>query len=167
MKNGLLIVGFIALLWVVSANTANAAPANSSLDLSGIAAAYALTPDEQNRINALYAAMVQNGLTAQQCYFMLAQILFETGLLTPDANYRLMNQNNYAGLTVSGGGYAAYSSISDFITAYIGFLTKGANPLGATSLADFNSRLQQNGYYTEDPTVYYNGLLTYYNLLTQ
>lgn len=166
MNKGLLIVGAIALLWVVSTHSATAATPGGQLDLTGLEGALVVSADAQNRINTLYNSMLQNGLTMQQIYFMLAQILFETGLLTDVANFTRMNQNNYAGLTTTSGGYASYNSIDDFMTAYIGFLTKGSNPLGASSLTDFNNRLVQNHYYTENPSVYLNGLQTYYTLLT-
>lgn len=122
--------------------------------------------DAVNRLNNLYYEYSTRNLSDQQIKFMLSQNLFETGLFTNVANYTLMDQNNYAGLTVASGSYASYNSIADFTDAYLTFLTKGSNPLGASSLSDFNSRLQQNHYYTEDPQVYYNGLLTYYNLLS-
>lgn len=171
MKNGVLIVAAIAILWFATSSTANAAAPVSSLALSGmlqsLSANFVLSLDQANTITSLYNAMVSNGLNSQQIAYCMSQLLFESGLLTDIANYGLMQQNNFAGLTTTSGGYAAYNSIGDFMTVYIGFLTKGSNPLGATSLTDFNNRLQANGYYTEDPTVYYNGLLSYYNILTQ
>jgi hypothetical protein len=121
--------------------------------------------DAQSRLNGLYAAMLNNNWSTTQCLFGLSQCLFESGLLTGQGNYGLMNQYNYAGLTSTSGAFAAYSSYQDFVNNYEGFLTKGANPLGATNLTDFNNRLVQNGYYTENPTVYYNGLKQYYDEL--
>lgn len=122
-------------------------------------------PDAQSRLNGIYGAMLNNGWTTIQCLFGLSQCLFESGLLTGGGNYPLMNQYNYAGLTSTVGGYASYSSYQDFVNNYEGFLTKGSNPLGASTLTDFNNRLVQNGYYTENPTVYYNGLKGYYDEL--
>lgn len=164
--NTLLFVGAGILALLLFTNNASAATGN--LDISSLIGynAYA-TQASVNILNSIYQELNSRGYTTMQILFMLSQILFESGLFTSVANYNLINQNNFAGLTVVGGGYAAYSSISDFCDAYIGFLTKGSNPLGATSLTDFNNRLQQNGYYTENPTVYMNGLLSNYNLLSQ
>jgi hypothetical protein len=166
MKGNTLIivgVGILALLLF----TNNASAATGALNLSSLIGynAYS-TQAAVNTLNSIYQELNSRGYTTTQILFMLSQILFESGLFTSVANYNLINQNNFAGLTVVGGGYAAYNSISDFCDAYIGFLTKGSNPLGATSLTDFNNRLQQNGYYTENPTVYMNGLQSYYNLLS-
>lgn len=156
-NTGLIIASGAVLLLILSTKTANAATQGGNLQLSD------LTNNEN--LNAIYGELLIRGYTDQQILYMLSQILFETGMLTDVANYHLMSQNNFAGLTNVGGGYAAYNTISDFVDAYDGFLTKNNNPLGASSLADFNTRLRANGYYTEDPNVYYNGLLHYYNLL--
>lgn len=158
----LLGVGILALLLVSGSAKANTV--SGDLDLSSLQDTYG--SDQVNRLNAIYAQLLARGYTTQQILYMLSQILFESGLFTSQANYSLMNQNNYAGLTVVGGGYASYSSISDFVDAYLGFMTKGSDPVDATSLNDFNSRLVQNSYYTENPAVYLNGLQGYYNLLT-
>lgn len=166
MKSPLLILSIIALVVIAATGTASASPAAATLDISNLASAFSINADQENRLNALYAAMLDNGLTDFQSKLMLSQILHESGLLTDVANYHLMNQNNYAGLKTVAGNYAAYNTVDDFMTAYIGFLTKGSNPLGATSLADFNNRLQQNHYYTANPTDYYNDLNAYFNLLS-
>lgn len=153
-------VGILALVVLTSETTATY---NGQLDLSSLADQYGT--DQVNRLNAIYQQLLKRGLSNQQILYMLSQVLFESGLFTSAANYPLMNQNNYAGLTNVGGGYASYGSVSDFVDAYIGFLSKRADPIDATSLTDYNNRLQQNGYYTENPSVYLNGLQTYYNLL--
>ncbi len=155
-------VGAILALLLLS-KSGNAAAPNGSLSLNDLSDRYG--QDAINRLNALYAEMLSRGYSDQQILFMLSQILFETGLFTDAPNFHLMNQNNYAGLTAVSGGYAAYNSISDFLDAYDGFLSKGSDPLGANNLTDFNNRLLKNHYYTENPGVYYNGLLSYYNLL--
>lgn len=170
MNNGIIVAGVIllALLLMGEQVSADVASQTSVVDLGGLAANFAVTPDQENRINALYSAMQPYGLSSMQQDFMLAQLLHESGLLTSQANYNLMdNYNNYAGLTSTGGSYASYPSLDAFMQAYIGFLSKGSNPLGATSLTDFNNRLVQNHYYTDDPTSYYNDLAVYYNLLSQ
>lgn len=165
--NTLLIAGAALILLLLITNPAQA-NTSGMLNISSLIGfnQYA-TQDAVNRLNNIFQELQSRGFSTMQLLFMLSQILWESGLFTDIANYGLMNQNNYAGLTNIGGGYAAYNSISDFCDAYIGFLTKGSDPLGATSITDFNNRLQANGYYTEKPTVYLNGLQTYYNLLSQ
>lgn len=159
MKPGTVIILGIGALVVLSAFKGGN---NSVIDLTG------LTNDSADlqRLNSVYNALQAAGLTNQQIHYSMAQILVETGILTDQANYTAMDgRNNYAGLTNVGGGYAVYNSIQDFVTAYIGFLSKGSNPLGATSLTDFNNRLVANHYYTDSPVTYGNNLNYYYNLL--
>jgi len=165
-KNFLLLGGLGVLALLLYSNSANAS-SNTSGNAPGNFDLSQLTndPTDLQYISNLYTELQTRGLTNQQILFMLSQCLYESGILTSVGNYKLISQNNFAGLTNVGGGYASYNSISDFVTAYIGFLTKGSNPLGASSLTDFNNRLQQNKYYTENPQIYYNGLLTYYNEL--
>jgi len=150
------------LLAVMVSNAA--APGATQFDLSYLSTQFG--QDAVNRFNSLQKEYFSRGLTTEQVKYALAQDLFESGLFTDVANYSLMNQNNYAGLTDMGGGYASYNSISDFVDAHLGFLQKGSDPIGAGTLSDFNNRLIQNHYYTENPQTYYNGLLTYYNLLS-
>jgi hypothetical protein len=150
----------VGVLLLIS-NTASATPL---IPLTSLSDQYGA--DAVNRLQSIENQLQQRGLTAQQIKFALSQILFESGLFTDVANYPLMNQNNYAGLTTTSGGYASYNSIADFTDAYLGFLTKGAAPIDAMSLTDFNSRLVANHYYTENPEIYYNGLLTWYNVLS-
>lgn len=138
---------------------------NGEINISSLISAYG--SDAINRLNAIYAAMLANGWTTQQCLFGLSQVLHESGLFTGQGNYSLMGQNNYAGLTQVSGGYASYSSVQDFVNHYENFLTKGADPLGASNLTDFNNRLVANHYYTDDPQTYLNDLKNYYNLLSQ
>lgn len=164
MDKKALIVPAIIVVALLLASRTKGSPAGGSLNLLDLADRYGT--DAINRLNSIYYELVARGYSTEQCLWMLSQILFETGLFTSDANIPLMNRNNYAGLTTTGGGYASYNSISDFVDAYEGFLTKNNDPIDASSLADFNNRLVANHYYTENPTVYYNGLLNYYNLLT-
>lgn len=155
----------VLFLLVLSGKSASANVANGDLDLSSLSSDYG--SDAINRLNAIYGELLSRGYSTQQILYMLSQILHESGLFTDLANYGLMNQNNYAGLTVTGGGYASYPSISAFVDAYEGFLSKGADPLDASSLTDFNNRLVQNHYYTDSPSTYLNDLVQYYNLLIQ
>lgn len=165
--NTLLIGAGIAVIALIISNKSNAEE-GGSLNIGSLIGfnGYA-TPEAVARIQAIYDELASRGYTTEQLLWMLSQICFESGIFTNVANYSLMNKNNYAGLTNVGGGYASYPSIAAFCDAYIGFLTKRANPIGASSLTDFNNRLRQNGYYTENPEVYYNGLETYYNILSQ
>lgn len=159
----------VALLLLSQNSDASPVPDSGGDYLSnfpGLAGNFVVGGDSANRLNGLIGEMVARGYSSQQIEYMLSQILFETGMLTSVANTRLMNQYNFAGLTTTSGGYAAYSGYSDFMDAYVGFLTKGSNPLGATSLTDFNNRLIANHYYTENPDVYLSGLQAYYNALT-
>lgn len=132
--------------------------------------------DDVNTLQGLYNAIVSyGGLSQQQILFMLSQALVETGLFTDVANYNLIqNYNNYAGIKgPSDGGYpagangfAVYPSVNDFVSDWVEYLTKKNNPLGATSLTDFNNRLAANGFYGNDsPTLYLSNLNTWYNLL--
>lgn len=155
----------VLLLLAFSAQSASASTANGDLDLSSLSDTYGADP--VNRLNSIYGELLSRGYSTQQILYMLSQILFESGLFTDVANYPLLNQNNYAGLTVTSGGYAFYPNISAFVDAYENFMTKGADPIGAGSLTDFNNRLVANGYYTENPAIYLNGLQGYYNLLSQ
>jgi hypothetical protein len=155
----------VLLALVFSTKSAAANTANGDLDLSSLSDAYG--QDAVNRLNSIYAELLSRGYSTQQILFMLSQILHESGLFTDVANYGLMNQNNYAGLTVTSGGYASFPNISAFVDAYEGFMTKWSDPIGATSLTDFNNRLVANGYYTANPAAYLNSLQVYYNLLSQ
>jgi len=168
-SNNLLIIGGLGLLAYLLLNSSNAnaeensAPGN--LDLSG------LTTDatDLNYLNQLYQSLQDAGLTNQQILFCLSQILLESGINTQQGNYRLISKYNFAGLKDTAGNYKSYSNTDDFVSDYIGFLTKKANPLGATSLTDFNNRLQQNCYYgcppETNPAQYLANLQAYYNQL--
>lgn len=158
------IVGIGLLLMVGATSKAAAAAQGGFLSFDNLADQYG--SQTTSILVSIYNELIIRGYTETQILFMLSQILFESGLFTDVANWRLIQQNNFAGLTRVSGGYAAYNTISDFVDAYDGFLTKGADPLAASNLSDFNSRLVANHYYTENPAVYYNGLLHNYNVLT-
>lgn len=161
-----ILIGAGILVLMLYSGSASANTANGDLDLSSLQGDYG--SDAVNRLNSIYGELLSRGYSTQQIMFMLSQILFESGMFTDSGgNFGLMNQNNYAGLTVVGGGYASYPSVSAFVDAYLGFMTKGSDPVDASSLSDFNNRLVQNHYYTENPAVYLNGLQGYYNLLYQ
>lgn len=157
----------IGLLLLLSGNSAAAAVQPGMLNINSLVGynQYA-SQNSVDILNNIYQELQSRGYTNLQILFMLSQVLFETGLFTAVANWKQINNNNFAGLTLVSGGYAAYPDISSFVDAYNGFLTKKSNPLGASDLNDFNNRLQQNGYYTENPQIYLNGLQTYYNLLS-
>ena len=165
--NALLIGAGVAVIALIMSNKSNA-EGGGSLNFNTLIGFndYA-TPEAVSRIQAIYDELSSRGFTTEQLLWMLSQICFETGIFTNVANYGLMNKNNYAGLTTVSGGYASYPNIAAFCDAYITFMTKRANPIGANSLTDFNNRLRQNGYYTENPDIYFNGLQTYYNILSR
>lgn len=146
---------------LLMSNSANA----NVVDLSALVDTYGA--DKVQRLQNLQGTLQMAGLTPTQVRFMLAQCLFETGLFTDsDWNQTATDvRNNWAGLTDTSGNYKSYNNLNDFVSDYIGFLTKGSNPLGASSLTDFNNRLVANHYYTETPDVYLAGLNTYYNIL--
>lgn len=162
MKSIYLFVGIGALLLLI-ANQAQAAP-QGDINFSDLPSAD--VDSARQVLQPVETEMINRGYSTQQILYMLSQILFETGLFTDQANWYRINQWNLAGLTNVGGGYASFNSPSDFMDSYEGFLTKGSNPIGASSLSDFNNRLVANHYYTENPAVYLNGLQSYYNLLT-
>jgi len=139
---------------------------NSSNDT--IADFSTLTNDESDlqRLDAVYEALQRNGFSGLGLKFAMAQILVESGILTNVANYHLMDDyHNYAGLTSVNGGYANYPNLDAFAHAYYGFLTKKSNPLGASSISDFNNRLVANHYYTDSPVTYGKNLAYYFNAL--
>ena len=168
-SNNLLIIGGIGLLAYLLLNSSNAnAEGNSApgnLDLSGLTT----DPTDLNHLNQLYFSLQKAGLTNQQILFMLAQCLLESGINTSVANYKRINLNNFAGLKDTSGNYKSYANTDDFVADYIDFLTKKADPISATSLTDFNNRLQQNCYYgcppETDPAQYLANLQAYYNQL--
>lgn len=160
-NNLIWIVAGIGIL-VFASKTANASVI-MNIDFQSLADQYG--QDAVNRLTELYSALYSNGLTQKQILFALSQMLHESGLFTDVANYSLINRNNYAGLTLTSGGYATYNSISAFIDSYLQFVSKGADPIDAISLSDFNNRLVANHYYTADPGLYLSRLTYYYNLL--
>lgn len=162
----------VLLLLLLKSNNVNAAGNGSGaisqggLDLSGLADTYGA--ENVQRLASLYNATLNRGLTDQQILEMLSQALHETGLFTDTPNYKNMDSlHNYAGLTDTSGSYASYANLSDFVDDWLTFLTKNNNPLGASSLSDFNNRLKANHYYTDNASTYYNALSAYYNLLNQ
>lgn len=163
-KNSMLLIALgVAAVFVLMSTQSASAATNLSIDLSGLPDP---NGDVANYLPSLESEMMSRGYTREQMLYMLSQILHESGMATNIGNEHLMGQNNFAGLTASTGGYAAYNSISDFMDAYDGFLTKWNDPIGATSLTDFNNRLVANHYYTDNPTTYLNNLTYYYNLLS-
>lgn len=161
----LLITG-VLLLVLLSSNTANA----NYFDLSSLINAYG--SDKVTRLQNLYNALSNKGLTNLQIGLMLSQALQETGLFTDSPNYKLMDQqNNFAGITVntrypdSPNGYADYPDLNSFADDWIYVLSFGSKPIAAGNVNDFNARLKANGYYTASSTIYGNNLNTYFNQL--
>jgi len=124
--------------------------------------------DDVQRLQNLANELATRGLTDLQIKMMLAQALQETGIFTDsNANYHAVDSyHNYAGIS-HGGTLTAFSSISDFVDDWIRILNFGpAHPIDAANIVDFNSRLKQNGYYTDNINTYGNNLKYYFNLLS-
>lgn len=166
--NGLLILGAIGIgaYFVFKSGNANAATTTTGIiDLSTFEGDYGdyATSNLQNLQNVLN----QQSLTPLQIKFMLSQALQETGLFTDSPNQHAVTQlNNFAGISNADGSLKSYSSITDFVSEWIPLLTKNNDPLAASTIADFNTRLKANGYYTDSATTYGNNLAYYFNLLS-
>ena len=177
------IAGIGLLFWLVtSGNTAAAASTlvladgttyNFNALLGQSINGVTITADLLGRLTKLYLAMQGKGLTALQIQLMLSQALFETGLFTQAPNFHNMDVlNNYAGITGNsrypagaGSGYAQYPSLDAFVDDWIGLISSSNDPIDATSVTDFVTRLRENGYYTDSIQNYGNGVATYFNLL--
>lgn len=161
--------GILALLLLASSS--NASTAGGNLDISSLSNDYGA--DSVQRLNNLYAVLLQKGLTDQQILFMLSQALQETGLFTDSPNlYNVDTLHNYAGITTDRGYgvgatglYAKYPNISTFVDDWITILNYNNDPFDASSISDYNNRLKANGYYTDSAGTYGSNLTYYYNLL--
>ncbi|MES2219176.1 MAG: hypothetical protein V4501_12295 [Pseudomonadota bacterium] len=121
--------------------------------------------DNVERLNLVYQELLTRGLSDLQIQLILSQLLHETGLFTNVPNLKNVDQlKNYAGITRNGS-YVKYSNISDFVDDYLHVLDRGSYPLEATSVEDFNSRLVNNHYYTDNWLTYENALKKYFSLL--
>jgi hypothetical protein len=81
-----------------------------------------------------------------------AQWAYETGYGTS----ALAKQNNYGGLTKSGGGWASYTSIGDFVNEYVSFIKRLVITENAQGI-DFANKVQNSRYVgSDDPNKYGN-----------
>jgi flagellum-specific peptidoglycan hydrolase FlgJ len=161
--NPLYIIGAAVLTFMLISKKGSAATYDG-IDLSSLSD---YGSDDVQRLQNLANELATRGLTDLQIKMMLAQALQETGIFTDSsANYHAVDAyHNYAGIS-HGGTLTAYNSISDFVDDWIRILNFGpARPIDATNILDFNSRLKQNGYYTDSITTYGNNLKYYFNLL--
>jgi hypothetical protein len=158
-------IGGAALLLYLLSQSSSAGAANSTIvDLSQFDNSYGAdnVQDLQNLLNVLAV----NGLTPLQIKMMLSQALQETGLFTNVTNYTAVGNNNFAGISNSDGSLKTYPDIQTFVNEWINILSSRNDPLDATNISDFNTRLYANGYYTDSPTTYGNNLTAYFNLLS-
>lgn len=145
---------------------------SNGYDFSTLAATYGA--DNVQRLINLYNAMQGKGLTDLQTRLMLSQALHETGLFTGSPNYNLMdNNNNFAGITKnsrypnSPNAYADYPNLDAFVNDWILILSMNNQPINATGVDDFVTRLKANGYFTDAYSTYDNAVNSYFNLLSQ
>lgn len=156
----LLIGAAILAVIILTSATGNTGP----VDLSSLVNTYGA--DKVQRLQNLQNALAAAGLNNLQIRLLMAQCLFETGLFTSVWNQNATdNLNNWAGIS-PGGSLGSYPDINTFVAAYIALLQRGADPLDATDINDFNNRLVANGYYTENPSVYLAGITQYFNMLS-
>lgn len=122
-----------------------------------------------------------NVLTDQQIRILLAQALQESGLFTttPGPNLKLVRDyHNYTGIKVgssnkqyktAGSVYAKYPTIDDYIKDWLRILNRdlgGGAPIQSTTLQDFVTRLNVNGYFAPSSfSAYKRNLPIYYNQL--
>lgn len=139
-----------------------------SVDLSFLQGQY--DSDDIARLQRAANALAAQGVTGDTLNYLLSQVLVETGIFTTsNQNYVATDtRNNFSGITNSDGTFRFYSSAGDWAADYLAVLGHGPYyPIQATSITDFNNRLKQNGYYTDNQTTYGNNLNYYYNILTQ
>jgi hypothetical protein len=173
--------GIAVLLLLMSKKTAGAAPATDTstaggaFDLSQFSSQYGA--DNVQRLNNLYAVLLNKGLTSFQIQLLLSQALEESGLFnTPNLN-NIDNFNNFTGIkgnsryaAAPGSMYVSYPSIDAFVDDWITILNfdfHGAGaPIDAISVADFVRRLNINKYFESSPSVYQANVQYYYDMLT-
>jgi hypothetical protein len=135
--------------------------------------------EEQAKLQMLEAALIKAGMKLPQLNFALAQLLLETGRFTRKSAVATLN-NNYTGIKflnkpyqVAERGssvpaaeqdkshpnaplnfYAKFKDADGWAKDYVRILSFGAKPIQATTIEDFNTRLQKNKYYGSSPIVY-------------
>jgi hypothetical protein len=172
-----LVGGFAVFVIFKVMYSAPTLPADAVFNLPDLDAEYG--GDNVQRLTNLYTIIANlpdpntgQPLTAFQQQLMLAQALHETGLFTGSPNYKNTDQDfNYAGITAHGGyapdasGYAVYPNLQSFVLDWLAILNHGAQPIEATSVSDFVTRLKNNGYFTDLWAVYYYGVNKWFNIL--
>lgn len=154
-------IGIVGLM-VLNSFSADAEPTDDEILADATSGAYDFTkldnePEDLARINDLYYVLMEQNLSPLQNQLLLAQMFYETGILTGATNYNAIdNLNNWAGI---GGDNSlrSYPDLESFFVDYLKILRKGANPLGATDNVDFVNRLKANGYFTMNKAVYQQG----------
>jgi hypothetical protein len=134
---------------------------------------------EAAKLQMLEAALINAGLKVPVLNFALAQLLLETGRFTRKSAVATLN-NNYTGIKflnkpyqIAERGssvpsaeqnkanpnaplnfYAKFKDADGWAKDYVRILSFGAKPINATTIEDFNTRLQKNKYYGSSPVVY-------------
>ena len=132
--------------------------------------AHKITPNIVKQQNILMVAgmllgLIRNaGIEPPADLFCLYQMYHETqGFTSPLFLHYNASGIKYAGQygatkQPTGLPYAWFNSWPDYMTAYKHEMTKGANPIGATNLEDFATRLKTNKYYEVSYDSYLKGL---------
>ena len=135
--------------------------------------------DEAAKLQMLEAALINAGIKQPVLNFALAQLLLETGRFTRKSAVSTLN-NNFTGIKFLNKSYqiaergssvpaaeqdkahpnaplnfyAKFKDANGWAKDYTRILSFGAKPINATTIEDFNTRLQQNKYYGSSPAVY-------------
>lgn len=141
--------------------------ADISLKLQSLADVYG--SDQINRLTSVASALITVGITGDLLLICLSQILQETGLFDGlIANYRLMDNFNYAGLTDGNGHYNEYADYNEFATDYLNFLNHYPGALQAKNVTQFVNALvadPKHKYFTDSPATYIKRVQHFYNIL--
>ena len=149
-------------------------------------------PSIQTKLNIIASGLSQYNLPEEKLRWIIAQVLFETGLFTKKSSVAVAN-NNYSGIkwinasrqkNASRGSevpaservspatspinfYAKFNSFEDWSRDHYRIIsTFGQKPiLTATTLKDYISKLKKNSYFGSSEEDYYNGVKKYYDKL--
>lgn len=149
------------------------------------------SPSIQSKLNIIASGLSQYNLPEEKLKWIIAQVLFETGLFTRKSNVAI-NNNNYSGIkwlnasrqknatkgtevplservspaSSSINFYAKFNSYQDWARDHYRIIsTFGTKPITATTLKDYISKLKQNKYFGSSELDYYNGVKKYYDKL--
>lgn len=124
-----------------------------------------LSMSKKNFAIKLAQMFMANGASIPASGWLAAHVLHESA----DGQSRLAKEdNNYSGLKYAGqrgavptkrnspegNPYAHFNSFNDWFRAHMHEVTKGSQPIKATSLGEFIDRLEQNKYFTANPYAY-------------